>query len=302
MTNIATFILPLLPILARAAAGQANVEGPPTIIRLDVNLVVINVTVSDADGTSVSGLKKQAFRLFVDDAPRPISLFRGEDTPVTAGIVVDNSASMAPKRSEVIAAALAFARSSNPQDQMFVIHFSDHARLGLPPARPFTDNIVDLEKALSTFAPAGTTALYDAVGLALSHLGRATLERKILILITDGGDNSSRAHLSDISHWAQKSGVVFYCIGLFDDSDDNRNPRILSEFAELTGGKAFFPSSVEDTTRRCIEIAHEIRSQYTIGFPGAEDGKFHRIKVTAEDPRYGTLGVRTRPGYFAAKP
>jgi VWFA-related protein len=293
-------VLPLFWAIA-CAAGQKTAEDPTTI-RLDVNLVVIDVSVLNKDGTTVSGLGKQVFQLFVDDAPRPINVFHGEDAPVTVGIVVDNSASMGPQRSEVIAASLAFARSSNPQDQMFVVHFSDHARLGLPPAKGFTNNIPELETALSQFTVAGTTALYDALGLALSHFKRATIHRKILIMISDGGDNSSRARLPDILQWAQNSGIAFYCIGLFNKSDENSNPRVLTQLAELTGGKAFFPSDVQDTTNICVEIAREIRSQYTLGFTGAEDGKYHIIKVIAEDPAYGKLRVRTRPGYFAAKP
>jgi Ca-activated chloride channel family protein len=295
------FVFPLLSAIAFAAAGQVPVDQPATI-RLDVNLVVINISVLNKDGNAVSGLGKQAFQLFVDDAPRPINVFQGEDAPVTVGIVVDNSASMAPKRSEVIAASLAFARSSNPQDQMFVVHFSDHARFGLPPAKAFTDSIPELETALSHFAPGGTTALYDAMGMALSHFSRAAMNRKVLIMITDGGDNSSRAQLPDILRWAQTSGVAFYCIGLFDSADRNSNPRVLNELADLTGGKAFFPSDVQDTTKICMAIAREIRSQYTLGFAGAEDGKYHRIKVTAQEPGYSGLQVRARPGYFAAKP
>jgi Ca-activated chloride channel homolog len=303
MTRISILLFPLVYGMCRAAAGQvAGGGGQTTTIRLDVNLVAINVTVLNKDGVPVSGLGKDAFKLFVDDVPQPISLFHGEDAPVTVGIVVDNSASMGPKRSEVIAAALAFARSSNAQDHMFVVHFSDHARLGLPPGKAFTDKVSELEAALSNFAPAGTTAVYDAAALALAHLGRATMERKVIIMITDGGDNSSRARLPDILHWAQKSGVVFYCIGLFEDSNDDRNPRVLKQFAELTNGKAFFPSDVKDTTKVCEEIAREIRSQYTLGFPGAEDGRYHRIKVTAQGANLGELEVRTRPGYYAAKP
>ena len=293
-------VFPLLSTIASANAGQVPVEDHT--IRLDVNLVVINVSVLKKNGDAVSGLGKQAFQLFVDDSPLPINVFQGEDAPVTVGIVVDNSASMAPKRSEVIAASLAFARSSNPQDQMFVVHFSDQARFGLPPAKPFTGSIPELETALSHFAPAGTTALYDAIGMALSHFGRATMNRKVLIMISDGGDNSSRADLPDILRWAQKSGVAFYCIGLFDKADTDSNPRVLNEFADLTGGKAFFPSDVQDTTKICVAIAREVRSQYTLGFTGAEDGKYHRIKVIAQDPGYSGLQVRARPGYFAAKP
>jgi len=301
MTTTQVLILPLLCRMTYAAAGQPP-EEPANTIRLGVNLVVINVNVVNKDGETVSGLGKQAFQVFEDGLPRAITIFRGEDAPVTVGVVVDNSASMGPKRSEVIAAALAFARSSNPQDQMFVVHFNDRAKLGLPPEKPFTDNISELEKALSHFVAAGTTALYDAMGMALSHIGRAVIDRKILVMVSDGGDNSSRSELSDILQWAQESGVVFYCIGLFDDRDTDRNPRLLSQLALLTGGKAFFPADVKDTTRICVEVAHEIRSQYTIGFAGSEDGKYHRISVIAQEPRFGELHVSTRPGYWGAKP
>jgi Ca-activated chloride channel family protein len=136
--------------------------------------------------------------------------------------------------------------------------------------------------------------------MALSHFGRATMNRKVLIMISDGGDNSSRAALPDILRWAQKSGVAFYCIGLFDKEDTDSNPRVLNEFADLTGGKAFFPSDVHDTTKICMAIAREIRSQYTLGFTGAEDGKYHRIKVTAQDPGYS--GCRFGPDRDISRP
>jgi VWFA-related protein len=237
----------------------------------------------EKDGKIVLGLGKEAFKIFEDDVERPISVFHGEDAPVTAGILVDNSSSMKAKRSEVIAAALAFARASNPADQMFVIHFNERARFGLPGIRPFTGSIPELETALSRYATGGSTALYDGIGMALSHFNRASTNRKVLILISDGGDNSSKAALSEMLRWARDSGVVFYCVGLFDDSDLDRNPDILEQFAQSTGGKAFFPPNVNDTTSISVEIAREIRAQYTLGFAGAQDGKYHRIRVTAKN-------------------
>ena len=132
-------------------------------IRLNVNLVQVHARVTDSAGHAVSGLGKEAFALFVDDLPQPITVFRGEDAPVTAGIVVDNSASMAPKREEVIAGALAFARASNEKDQMFVVHFNNHARLGLPKGVDFTGDVAELETAIAAFDLGGTTAFYDAM-------------------------------------------------------------------------------------------------------------------------------------------
>jgi len=294
MTKILTLLLSI------AAAVQAATQ--ETTIRLDVNLVVINVTVHGKDGKIVPGLGKEAFKIVEDEVERPISVFHGEDAPVTVGILVDNSASMKTKRSEVIAAALAFARSSNPADEMFVIHFNERARFGLPGTKPFTDSIPELETALSRYAAGGSTALYDGVGMALSHFHRAGLNRKVLIAISDGNDNSSKAALSDMLRWARDSGVVFYCIGIFDDDDRDRNPTILEQFAQSTGGQAFFPASVNDATNICLEIAREIRAQYTLGFAGAQDGKYHHIRVTARSATNELLEVRARPGYKSAPP
>jgi Ca-activated chloride channel homolog len=271
-------------------------------IRADVNLVQLHATVTDSKGHTVSGLSKDAFRLFVDDKPQEITIFQGEDAPVTAGIVIDNSASMRPKREEVIAAGLAFARASNPKDQMFVLHFSTHPRFGLPEGTPFTGDVAELEKAVAAFELGGTTALYDALLTAVSHFRGATYTRKVLLTITDGGDNSSHVSLTDVLNAALKAGIVIYSIGIFDENNHDRNPEVLSKLAEQTGGRAYFPVRISDVTDICVGIAKEIRNQYTIGFPGADDGKFHRIRVTATDAKYGPLEVHTRAGYTAFKP
>ena len=182
-----------LVLLRTAVASDAQ-----TTIRADVNLVQLSVRVTDKDGHNVVGLGQEAFRLTIDKKEQPITVFNGEDAPVTAGIVIDNSASMAPKREQVIAAALAFARASNKKDQMFVVHFNQRARFGLPDNKPFTGSIEELEAAISKFELGGTTALYDAILLANSQfLKHSTYGRKILLVITDGGDNSSRASLAE---------------------------------------------------------------------------------------------------------
>jgi Ca-activated chloride channel homolog len=285
--------------LLAAFAPTSNAQ--ETTIRTNVNLVQLSATVTDSQGHAVSGLGKAAFHLFVDNAPQSITVFQGEDAPVTAGIVIDNSASMAPKREEVIAAALAFARASNPRDQMFVVHFSDHPRLGLPEGMRFTGDISELEKAIAAFDFGGTTAIYDALMMAESQFRWAGYSRKVLLLITDGGDNSSHASLADSLNGAVKAGIAVYCIGIFDKSDRDRKPEVLSKIAEETAGQAFFSDQVTDVTKICVAIAREIRNQYTLGFPGAEDGQYHSIHVTANDPKYGALEVHTRTGYFATK-
>ena len=270
-------------------------------IRADVNLVQLQARVTDSKGHAVSGLGKDAFKLFVDNVSQPITVFQGEDAPVTAGIVIDNSASMGPKREEVIAAALAFARASNPKDQMFVVHFNDRPRFGLPVGARFTGDISELERAIAAFDLGGTTALYDALVTAESQFQWASYSRKVLLTITDGGDNSSHAPLTESLDGAAKAGIVVYSIGIFDENDHDQNPQVLSRIAEETGGQAFFSGQVSDVTKICIGIAKEIRNEYTLGFPGAEDGQYHSIRVTANDPKYGPLEVHTRNGYMAAK-
>lgn len=297
-----------VPVLACVLSRLLYTPGQPVnpaeqpTISVDINLIVMHATVLDRSGRPVSGLDKQAFRLFVDGRPRPITLFQTDDAPVTAGILVDNSASMMPKGSQVLAAALAFARASNPQDQMFVVHFSDQVRFALPAGVPFTGSILELETALGSFNAAGATALYDAVALALLHLKQAEFERKILLIISDGGDNSSQKTFEDVVKLAQTSGVVVYCIGIYDDANRDRNPRVLSELAELTGGRAFYPAELKDVENDCVEIARDIRRQYTLGFEANTDGEYHRITLTALHPGLGELEVHTRTGYFAPKP
>ena len=303
MTKMSMISCAICGALVSATTGlqTKHVEQPATI-RLNVNLTLLHVAVSDQAGQFVAGLDKRDFQLFVDGASCPITVFEPDDAPVAAGILVDNSASMIGKGSHVIAASLAFARASNPEDEMFVVHFSDQARLGLPPDKAFTGSISELESALSSFTPEGTTALYDAVTLAISHLRGTKLERKILLIISDGGDNSSHEHLADVLLQAQKASVMIYCIGIYDATDQDQNPRVLTKFAEVTGGRAFFPSNLRDVTQTCLKIAADIRRQYTLGFEGQEDGQYHLIKIVAQNQKYSGLRVRTQPGYFAPKP
>jgi Ca-activated chloride channel homolog len=294
--------LVLCGVLVAATTGQPTRQEQPATIRLDVNLILLHAAVIDRAGQFVAGLAKRDFELLIDEAPRSITVFEPDDAPVAAGILVDNSASMIRKGPQVIAASLAFARASNRQDEMFVVHFSDQVRLGLPADKPFTGSISELETALLAFTGEGTTALYDAAALAIFHLHTTKLERKVLLIISDGGDNSSHEHLADVLQMAQKAGVLIYCVGIYDDADWDQNPRALTELAKLTGGKAFFPSELKDVTNICVKIAGDIRKQYTLGFVGQEDGEYHRIKITAQNQAYGELRVQTRAGYFAPKP
>jgi VWFA-related protein len=288
--------------LGAAWAGPQELpSGQTTTLRVDVNLTLVQVTVVDSLGHPVIGLEKPVFHLLVDDAEHDISLFQNDDAPVSAGILVDNSASMLSKGQEVLAGSLAFAGASNPHDQLFVVHFSDEVRFGLPPDKGFTGTIAELESALTHFNPAGTTALYDAVVQALSHFRYATLQNRMLLIISDGGDNSSQAKLPDVLKLAQECGCVIYSIGIYDETDRDRNPAALTQLADSTGGSTFFPSTLNEVTSTCVKIAQQIRRQYTLGFEGREDGQYHTITVKIEDPRGGQFKVRARAGYVAPK-
>jgi VWFA-related protein len=271
-------------------------------IRVSADLVVLRATVQDRKNTPVSGLDKNDFQVYEDGVLQSIRHFSHEDVPVTVGLVIDNSGSMRPKRADVIAASLAFARSSNPQDQMFVVNFNEKVSFGLPENMAFTDKVGQLEVALSRIAPDGETALYDALDAALEHLKKGSRDKKVLIVISDGGDNASKRKLNEITALTRQPDVIIYTIGVFDDQDGDRNPGVLKRLAKDTGGEAFFPDSLKDVAPICERIAHDIRNQYTIGYVPTNknrDGSYRVIQVKASAPGRGRLLVRTRTGYFA---
>jgi VWFA-related protein len=209
---------------------------------------------------------------------------------------------MGPKRDEVIAAALAFARSSNPQDQMFVVNFNEHVTFGLPADTPFTDQTTQLLGALSKFKTTGETALYDALAAALEHLKKGNRDKKVLIVVSDGGDNASQYKLSPILALAGKSDAIIYTIGIYTDEDPDQNPSALRQLSKATGGEAFFPQTIPDVVPICERIAHDIREQYTLAYAPLnrkQDGAYRVIQVRATASGHGRLSVRTRAGYYA---
>ncbi len=287
--------------LSQGDPSQSSPSDPYTI-RTNVDVVVLHATAQDNKRVLVSGLGKDSFQVYEDGVLQQIKYFSHEDVPVTVGLVVDNSGSMGTKRPDVIAAALAFARSSNPQDQMFVVNFNENVLFGLPDNTPFTDQAARLEVALSRSAPTGETALYDAVATALDHLKDGNRDKKVLIVISDGGDNKSHHKLSEILALTAQSDAVLYTIGIYDEQDADRNPGVLKRLAKDTGGEAFLPESLKELAPICERIAHDIRNQYTIAYVSsnkARDGSFRSIGVKASAPGRGRLSVRTRTGYYA---
>jgi Ca-activated chloride channel family protein len=271
-------------------------------IKLNVELVVLHATVQNRKRVLVSGLAKDAFQVYEDGVLQQISSFSQEDVPVTVGLVVDNSGSMRPKRAEVVAAALAFARSSNPNDQFFVVHFNEHVSFGLPDNVPFAGDGARLELALSRFRADGRTALYDGIVAALEHLKRGDRDKKVLIVISDGGDNASLHKLGPTLALAVKSEAIIYTVGLFTEGDPDQNPRVLKQLAVTTGGEAFLPKSLGEVVPICEQIARDIRGQYTVTYIStnvSQDGAHRAIQVKAHTPGRGGLFVRTRAGYNA---
>lgn len=308
--NTASIWLGLLFLLAvqLAIAGSRRTrnadrgQNDQNPLRLNADLVVLHATVQNNKRASVSGLRKEDFQVYEDGAPQQIGSFSHEDIPVTVGLVVDNSGSMRFKRAEVISAALAFARSSNPDDQLFEVNFNERVSFGLPADQPFAANSASFRAALARINAAGETALYDAVAAALDHLNEGSRDKKVLIVISDGGDNASRHKLAEIKAMARKSEAIVYTIGLFDEEDLEKNPRVLQELARDTGGEAFLPQSLREVVPICEQIAHDIRTQYTISYAPMNtnhDGKFRTIEVKATAPGKGRLLVRTRAGYYA---
>ena len=296
-------VLIVLPcVVMSQGVPQPDQVGPYTI-RTNADLVVLQATVRDHKGAPVSGLSRENFQVYEDKIPQQIESFSHEDIPVTVGLVIDNSGSMRSKRSDVIAAALAFARSSNPEDQIFVVNFNEHVSLGLPANLPFTSNTVQLEKALSRNVITGMTALYDAIAVGLEQLQKGKWDKKVLVVVSDGGDNTSKRSLAQLMSMVNQSNAVIYTMGIFDETDEDRNPHVLKQVAGASGGQAFFPKTLQEILPICERIARDIRSQYTMTFVPTnkkEDGTYRAIDVKVRDPSEGRrLSVITRAGYSA---
>jgi Ca-activated chloride channel family protein len=301
---------PLAVLVLFSTAGslsksqQSPPDAAPSIISVRAELVELPVRVTDARGIVVSGLNLGDFRVFEDGRPQKLTLFEREDAPVTVGLVVDHSRSMAPKLAEVSAAVSAFAHSSNPQDEMFVVDFNDDVWLQILGGKPFTHNAKDLETAIAAVSARGRTALYDAVAEGLKHLRFGHCEKKALIIVSDGGDNASHQKFSQVLALAQRSGVMIYSIVLQGEGQEE-NPGVLRRLSKSTGGISYFPRSAETIASISALIARDLRDQYTLGFAPEKqstDASFRKIQVKVSAPGRSNLHVRHRPGYFAGQP
>jgi Ca-activated chloride channel homolog len=288
--------------------GQEKGSGS---IKASVDLVVLHVTISDEAGQFIGDLKKSDFRVFENKVEQSLSVFTREDVPVTMGLVIDNSGSMREKREQVNSAAMTFVKTSNPQDEAFVVNFNDEYYLDTD--GDFTSDQKDLDNALSRIDTRGSTALYDAVIGSLEHLKKAHRDKRVLLVITDGDDDASRKTLSDTMKAAAQSNAAIYAIGVFSQ-DDRRNDKKmvrrstkeLHDLAEITGGMAYFPETLDEVKPVCEQVARDIRNQYTLGYyptNATKDGSFRPVQVQlVSSEGHGKLSVRTRTGYYAQKP
>jgi Ca-activated chloride channel family protein len=269
------------------------------VIRSEVRLVLLDVSVKDRSGAFVEGLAQSNFTVFENGVPQTITAFASKDLPVTVGILVDESRSMGPKRNEVLAASGVFITESNPQDEVFVLNFNDSVKRGLPEGTLFSDDIDQLRSALDRGVPRGRTALNDAVMEGLAQVEMGKRGKKALVLISDGGDNASRYTRKEMMERLERSIATVYAIGLFDVGDPDRDPGILKQLAHLSGGEAYFPQEASDMKAVCSGIAKDIRRRYTIGYvPAAQNGgALRHIRVNVSAPGHAKLIARTRISY-----
>jgi len=295
-----------LCLAAIVVRGQQKTpaEDGSTVFRTETRVVVCNTTVVDKNGHLVTDLSRDAFAVAENGAAQRITDFKHEDVPVSLGLIIDNSGSMRTRRSGVEAASLALVRDSNPEDEVFVVNFNDEAFLDMPNRKNFTNDIRELEEALTRIDSKGGTAMRDAIRMSIDHLlDNARREKKVLVLITDGVDNASMISQEKLVKAAQQSGVLIYAVGLLEDEDRSgaaKAKRELNGLAEATGGETYYPKEVTEVDQIAHVVAHDIRNQYTIQYTPSNDtmdGTYRQIKVTVNAP--GHLTVRTRSGYYA---
>lgn len=288
-------------MVARLATGVAAVlllQAPA--FHVETRLVVLQVTVRTSRGALVTDLERRAFTVYENGRAQPITVFRRDDIPVSVGLLIDNSGSMRSLRPRVEAAALGFARASNPDDELFVVNFADKPRIDVP----FTSDVRVLEAGIARVDAIGGTAMRDAVDLADAYLmDHGARDRKALLIVTDGDDNASLCSLERILMQAEHHDVVIYAVGLLNGEHPERAKRARHELDQLTersGGRAYYPATVDAIDAVTLDIARQIRNQYTLAYAPlnqALDGAYRTIRVAAAGPE--RFSVRTRAGYYA---
>jgi Ca-activated chloride channel homolog len=309
----ALFAFPLFPDDAGSTAivprPQPNAQGSAdraANIRVDSNLVLIPVTVTDPFNRIVTGLERDDFKVIEDKVQQEIAQFSSEDAPLSVGVIFDRSGSMGAKLEKSRYAVSQFFRSANPEDEFFLVEFNDRAEM----VQPFTSNLEDIQNRLTFTQPKGRTALIDGVYLALSEMKKARNPRKALLVISDGGDNNSRYTENEIKNLVKEADVQIYAIGIYEGSgargrtpEEAGGPELLSEITEQTGGRQYPVDNINEVPDVAAKIGFELRNQYLIGYSSKNaerDGKYRRVQIKVVQPR-GLPPLRAfwRMGYYA---
>jgi Ca-activated chloride channel homolog len=276
---------------------------PGSLIRLNVNLVLVPVTVTDPMNRLVTGLEQQDFRIYEDNKEQRISSFASEDAPVSIGIIFDLSGSMTSKLMRARESILQFIKTANPQDEFFVIGFNDRPEL----IEDFTSSVDDIQSRLATVRSGHRTALLDAIYYGVEKMKDARHERKALLIVSDGGDNRSRYTESEVRAQVRESDVEIYSMGIFDPyaatPEERTGPLLLNDICEETGGRMFRVDDLSEMSDIAEKISTELRNQYVIGYNPKDlrrDGKWRKVKVKLNPPQgLPPLTVHARTGYYA---
>ena len=270
-------------------------------LNVNVDLTELHVSVTDEKDHPVGSLRMENFRVFEDQTEQKLIVFKHEDIPVSLGLVIDNSRSMEPRKQRLDAAALSAVRKSNPEDETFIVHFDDTARLD----SDFTNSIPLLEQTLASAKPFGQTAIYDALILALEHMKGGRHPKKAILLMTDGVDNSSKHTLAEAIDATRKAQVAVYTVGLLSVSGGQKAEDSLVQIAEASGGRAFFPQTVDEASADMERVARDLREQYTLGyFPSnpVRTGQWRSVRVDIVPPSGKSSKARLiasyRHGYY----
>ena len=279
---------------------------PGKVIRTDVDLALVNVTVTDPFNRLVTGLDQDNFRVYEDNSEQEIVTFSSEDVPISIGVVFDFSGSMANKIDKAREAALQFFKTANPQDEFFLVSFNERAEL----TSAFTNSVEDLQSRMMLTAPKGRTALLDAIYLGLSQMRGAHNAKRALLILSDGGDNHSRYNENDIKRLVKEADTQLYAIGIYDPlgyrnrtPEELNGPSLLAELTELTGGRVFAVEHLNDLPDIASKIGMELRNQYVLGYRPSNhthDARWRKIKVKLRPPKgLPPLSVYSKTGYYA---
>jgi VWFA-related protein len=284
----------------------ASVDAPSADLRVTVPLVMVPVHVTTPLGASVTNLSKENFRIFEDNVEQTITYFALEDAPISIGLVFDTSGSMRKKMPRSLEATTEFFKTANPNDEFFLVEFSERPKLGVP----FTLDSDEIYRKLAHVRPEGRTALLDAVNLALMQMKKARNPRRAIVILSDGGDNHSRFTANKVKATLRETDAQVYAMGIFDprgsakrSMEERNGPQLLGELAEETGGRHYAVDNLADLPDVCARIGNELRNQYVVGYAPAnvqQDGKYHRVKVTLTAPAdMPPLRTRYRLGYYS---